>query len=244
MGIIDSAIDINELSQGKLVVIYGKSGSGKTKFASTFPKPMLYIRIGDDGSNTIKGVAGIKAVVADKIGDLITIAEELEKDKIYKSVLVDTFSLIVNEWRNENIVKKKKKMTQQAWGDLLTETEDIINRYHKISTKKWVILTGHEVMDSIEGMEDELLPDVRIAVSKGARTYLEGMANYGIHTLKLQREVEDKEGNIKTVVKYAANIGPDPYYWTKLQIDSSIKVPSIIINPTFSKLMKIVGLAE
>ena len=99
-------------------------------------------------------------------------------------------------------------------------------------------------MDSIEGMEDELLPDVRIAVSKGARTYLEGMANYGIHTLKLQREIEDKEGNIKTIVKYAANIGPDPYYWTKLQIDSSIKVPSIIINPTFSKLMKIVGLAE
>ena len=169
---------------------------------------------------------------------------ELEKDKIYKSVLVDTFSLLVNEWKNENVTKKKKKMTQQAWGDLLTETEDIINRYHKISTKKWVILTGHEVMDSIEGMEDELLPDVRIAVSKGARTYLEGMANYGIHTLKLQREVEDKEGNIKTVVKYAANIGPDPYYWTKLQIDSSIKVPSIIINPTFSKLMKIVGLAE
>ena len=41
MGIIDSAVDINELSQGKLVVIYGKSGSGKTKFASTFVSPFI-----------------------------------------------------------------------------------------------------------------------------------------------------------------------------------------------------------
>lgn len=240
MGMLDNAVDINDLSQGKFVVIYGKSSSGKTKVGSTFPKPMLYVKIGDDGSNTIKNVSGIKALEIDTIGQLKNLLKELQNDEEYASVFVDTFSLMVFEWKNENIIQKKKKMTQQSWGDLLQDTEEIIRLAHNLSKKKWVILSGHEVTDSIEGMEDELLPDVRVAVSKGARTYLEGMANYGIHTLKIQKDTEDKNGESKVVVKYAADIGPNPYYWTKFQIDPSIKLPKRIINPTYEKIMAII----
>ena len=46
--ILNTAVDISEVSSGKLVVLYGKSASGKTKVGSTFPKPMLYVKIGDD----------------------------------------------------------------------------------------------------------------------------------------------------------------------------------------------------
>ena len=101
----------------------------------------------------------------------------------------------------------------------------------------------HESMDSIEGLEDEITPDVRPSVSKGARTYLEGMANYGIHTTRISKEVT-KGNTTKTLVKYAADIGPNPYYWTKLQIDPSIEVPARIINPTFDKIAKAIGLEE
>ena len=45
---------ISEIPEGKLVVTYGRSGSGKTWFGGTFPKPLLLIKIGDDGGNTIK----------------------------------------------------------------------------------------------------------------------------------------------------------------------------------------------
>lgn len=237
MSILDEVVDISEVPQGKLVIVYGKSASGKTQFGSTFPKPMLYIKIGDDGVNTIKTTKGIKLIEVKTAGKLKEALTELKKDKTYKSVFVDTFSLVVNEWKDENIIQKKKKMTQQSWGDLLTETEEIIRKAHELSKFKWVILSGHEVTDTIEGMEDELLPDVRVSVSKGARTYLEGMANYGIHMIKIQKEVDSEEGT-KTVVKYAADIGPNPYYWTKLQIPPTVKVPKRIINPTFDKLMK------
>ena len=47
MGLLDKAVDISELGQRKLVVLYGKSNSGKTVTGATFPKPMLYLRIGD-----------------------------------------------------------------------------------------------------------------------------------------------------------------------------------------------------
>lgn len=240
MGLLDEAVDIQKLGQRNLWVLYGKSNSGKTWVASTFPKPMLYLQIGDDGANTIARVEDVKALRVDTVQKLTDISRELLKDKTYKTVVVDTFSLLVNEWTSEKVTGKGKRMTQQLWGDLKNDQEDIIKTMYKIARRRIVVLTCHESTDSIEGMEDEITPDVRPSVSKGARTYLEGMANYGIHTTKIIKEVS-KGNTTKEVVKYAADIGPNPYYWTKLQIDPSIKVPARIINPTYEKFMEIIN---
>lgn len=242
MSIIDSAMPISEVEQGKLVVLYGRSGSGKTWLGASFPKPMLYLKIGDDGVNTIKQVDGIYVKELKKVGELKLALKECLQDTKFASVFVDTFSLLVNEWKNENVLEKNKRMTQQAWGDLATDTEECVRLAHKVSLDKWVILSCHEVVDTIDGMEDELLPDVRCSVSKGVRTYLEGMANFGLHTVKIQKEVDNpKTGETEVKVKFAIDVGPNPFYWTKLQIDPSVKVPKRIINPTYDKLMKIVS---
>lgn len=243
MALLDSAVDIQELGQRNLWVLYGKSNSGKTYVASTFPKPLLYLQIGDDGSNTIAHVEGISAIPISSVKELKDIAKELLKDKKYVTIVVDTFSLMVNEWTDQNVISKNKKMTQQLWGELKTETEEVIKVMHKVAKRHIVVLTCHESTDAIEGMEDEIAPDIRPSVSKGARTYLEGMANYGIHTTKITKEIT-KGNSTKEIVKYAADIGPNPYYWTKLQIDPSIKVPKRIINPTYDKFMEIIGAVE
>lgn len=243
MGILDSAVDIQELGQRNFWVLYGKSNSGKTYVASTFPKPLLYIQIGDDGSNTIARIEGIKAISIENIEQFKTLCEELKKDKKYVTIVVDTFSMVVNEWVQQKVTTKGKKMTQQLWGDLKTEQEELIKALHRLAKKHIVVATCHESMDTIEGMEDEITPDIRPSVSKGARTYLEGMANYGIHTTKIIKEVT-KGNETKEVVKYAADIGPNPYYWTKLQVDPSIKVPKRIINPTYDKFMEVIGQGE
>lgn len=238
---IEGVKPISELPEGKLVVTYGRSGSGKTWFGGTFPKPLLLLKVGDDGGNTIKKVDDVYVKEITTIGQLKDTLKSLLKDEEFVTVFVDTFSLLVNEWKNENIISKKKKMTQQAWGDLATDTEECVRLAHRLSKKKWVVLSCHEVTDTVEGMEDELLPDVRCSVSKGVRSYLEGMANYGLHMVKIQKEVENKKGETELRVRYAADIGPNPYYWTKIQADPSIKVPKRIINPTFDKLMSIVN---
>lgn len=241
MGFIDKAIDISDLGHRNLWVLWGKSGTGKTKIGSTFPKPMLYIQVGDDGSNTIANEDGIKAIRVENPDDLKHIADEVVKDRKYKTVFVDTFSMFTQVWIDVNVVQKKKKMTQQMWGDLKIATEELIKLFHKAALNHIVVLSCHESNDTIEGMEDEILPDMRPSVTKGGRTYLEGMANYGIHTTKLKRVITSKKtGEEKEVVRYAAHLGANPYYWTKLQIDSSIKVPEIVFNPTYDKLMDII----
>lgn len=240
---LEKVKDISTVDNGRLVCLYGKSGSGKTTLGATFPKPMLYVKIGDDGVTAIRDVKGIDVLEIEETKDFKELFKELSKDKKYKSVFFDTFSLIVNEWKTENITSKNKKMTQQAWGDLLTETEELIRQMSKLSKKKWVIFSGHEAIDSIEGLEDELLPDVRVSVSKGARTYLEGMVNYGLHTIVVEKEVE-KDGEVQTVAKHAIDIGSNPYYWTKFQSTKSTKIPRRIFNPTFDKLQKLMHIEE
>ena len=239
MSYLDDVKEISELGQRKLVVLWGKSNTGKTEVGSTWPKPQLYVQVGDDGSNTIRNKKEIMGTRADTIEKCKGILKELIKQKGagYESVFVDTFSMLTNVWIDENAVQKKKKMTQQMWGDLKTETEEIIRLAYKLSLHTWVILSCHEAMDTVEGMEEEILPDARPSTTKGARTYLEGMANYGFHTTRLKKEIVE-DGVEKTVVKYAMHIGPNPYYWTKLQTPKEIKVPSVMVNPTFAKLKK------
>lgn len=240
MSYLAQAVDISELGQRNLWVPWGKSGTGKTKFVASLPKPLLYIRIGDDGSNTIANVEGIKAIHAETLEQLKEIGKELLKDKKFKSVAVDTFSMITNVWVDQNITQKKKKMTQQAWGDLKVETEELIKIFHQVASNHIVALTCHESNDSIEGMEDEIIPDFRPNTTKGARTYLEGMANYGIHMAKMKKTIV-KDGVEKEVVRYIAHLGANSYYWTKLQIDPSIKVPESVVNPTYDKIMGIIN---
>ena len=241
MGILSEAVDISKLGKRNLWVLWGKSGSGKTHFIGTLPKPLLYIQSGDDGSNTIANTDGIKAIRAHSIDRLKQIGEELKKDKTYKSVAVDTFSMITNVWVDVNSVQKKKKMTMQMWGDLKIETEELIKIFHEVAENHIVALSCHEVNDTIEGMDDEVIPDFGPSTTKGSRIYLQGMANYGVHFTKVNKTVTDKAtGEEKEVVKYAAHLGPNPYYWTKLQIDDSIKVPEIMINPSYTKIVNII----
>lgn len=237
MGLLSRAVDVSELGQRSLWVIYGKSGSGKTELLSTFPKPLLYLQIGDDGSNTLVNKEGIKAIRINTLEDLRTIARELLTDKVYSTVAIDTFSMVVNEWVDANAVQKKKKLTQQMWGDIKTETEEFVKLFHKLAQSKNVVLTSHEVADALEGFEDEITPDIRPSVSKGARTYLEGMANYGIHTTVLSKEINKADGTTKTVIKFAIHLAQNPYYWTKTQKPKEIKLPKYLIDPSYDKIM-------
>ena len=240
MGVLSRKKPINKTGQRKLTVIYGQSNTGKTVLSSTFPKPMLYLGIGDEGLAPISNVEGIDVIKLDTAFELKSVFEELLAKNEYKSIVVDTFSLYVNVWIHDNIISKNKKMTQQDWGNLKTDTEEIIRLAHKLAENSWVILTCHEVADAFEGLEGEIAPDIRPNISKGARTYLEGMTNLGIHTCRLSKTVE-KEGKEVTLVKYACHLGPNEYYWTKVQTAPTIDVPSRVVNPSYEKLMEILN---
>lgn len=236
MSSLDEAVDVSEIEQSNLWVLYGKSGSGKTWLLSTFPKPLLYLQLGDDGTGTIRNVDGIKVIVVKNATHLNTLLKDSRIDKKYATVAVDLFGMLANEWIDDNIVSKKKRMTQNNWGELKTDSEEIIKSAKILAKKKHVVLTAHEVTDSFEGMEDEIVPDIRPSINKGSRSYLEGMSNYGIHTTVVTKQKETANGTVDVEV-YACHLGANPYYWTKTQKPPEIKLPKIMLNPTYDKLV-------
>lgn len=241
MSILSKAKPIKDIGKSKMVVVYGQSNTGKTVLSSTFPKPMLYLSIGDEGLNPITNEDGIEVIRIETAVELKQVLDELNKaDSKYESIIIDTFSLYVNVWTHDNIISKNKRMTQQDWGNLKTDTEEIIRLAHKLAADKWVVLTCHEVADAFEGLEGEIAPDIRPNVSKGVRTYLEGMTNLGIHTCRLSKTII-KDGKEKTLVKYGCHLGANEFYWTKVQTQKGIDIPNIIINPSFDKLMNILN---
>lgn len=238
MAILDRVKPLaNKRRHGSLWVVYGKSGSGKTSFLSTFPKPLLYCQFGDDGSNSMPtDMPDVGFVTLSTFQDILDVASELESDKRYKSVAIDTFSLCVNEWIEANITQKNKKMTQQVWGDIKTDVEHLIRSLQKLSLRRHIILTCHEVTDVIEDMETAISPDIRPSLNRGSRTYLESMANYGVHMVVVEKEVDKKDGTTATVYRHTAQIMPNPYYWTKVQKPPGLKLPESIYSPTFDKI--------
>lgn len=239
---LGKAKPIQDLPKSNLWVIYGKSGSGKTHVLSTFPKPMLYLRVGDDGSSTISDdEEGIYAIEVANIQMLKEIALELRDDREYATIAVDTFSMVVNEWTDENAVQKDKKMTLQMWGELKTDQEELVKLFHMLASTRNVVLTCHEATDTIQGYEDELTPDIRPSLSKGARTYLEGMANYGIHTTVIERDRIKNDGTIQTKMSFAAHLASSPYYWVKTQKPAHVRLPKLVINPSYDKIMNLMG---
>ena len=67
------------------------------------------------------------------------------------------------------------------------------------------------------------------------------MANIGIHTTVLTKEKELEDGSTKTITAHVVHIAANPYYWTKVQKPAHIKLPAVVINPSYDKITKIIS---
>ena len=60
--ILDKITPVGELETNLVMLVYGRSGTGKTHFGSTFPRPALFIDTNERGTETIANEEGIDVV--------------------------------------------------------------------------------------------------------------------------------------------------------------------------------------
>ena len=53
MSLLDKVKGISEETPNNFTIIMGSPGSGKTTLGGTWQKPMLYVKIGDDGGGVV-----------------------------------------------------------------------------------------------------------------------------------------------------------------------------------------------
>lgn len=143
------------------VLLYGASGTGKTHFLSTTPKPYVF-----DFDNGIETLAGqdIEYDFYDPMKPQTTWEafkrklSEFERGKVQgvETVAIDSLSALCDCAAGEVLRingRTALAKTQQDWGQEITLIEEILYRLNTVSTHYNVIVTAHEQVkdDEVSG---------------------------------------------------------------------------------------------
>lgn len=170
----------------------GKPKSGKTLIAASYPKPLLYVSIGNDGGGRVimtkyrsdveKGlikvknlrndmpVGGkIKETSCDKLAKLLRDLREPNADK-FKTIVIDTFAALQDDYKVYlETSKGGKALSMQEWGDVAKMVLSLKDNMKRFSEEKgvtfvWITHTSEQELTETSGLNKEIriIPDLTI----------------------------------------------------------------------------------
>lgn len=254
--LLDLVKPISEAEHNKLTVILGKPGSAKTTAAGTYPKPILYVQVGDDGgAEVLKNYddADIKifdlATMIKEPGHLgkklMILLKDLEEDLgPYKTVVIDAYSSIEEDVVSFLEKSKGKALSLQERGSIggfmLTLRDKVVALSRKGNAE--YVLISHvktkQSTDTTTGEEiKQLIPKM---TENNGNNLLERASNV---MYAVRRTVIDEDG--KPGVKFLMYIGAHPNIDTKIRTaGKSVAVGTYIEEFTYDKLVNIINGSE
>lgn len=227
-------VKYQDLSPNRSHLLYGRSGTGKTTLAATYPGNKLLIDISDEGTESISDVKGLSFCEIKSAEDMEELYWKLAKSNPYDTVIVDNLSqyqqLLISQVCGK--VKKGKKagdwgtMTRQQWGKVSSGMMETITRFRGLNTT--VVFICHERSFEEEDVDEELIqPVVGPALIRSVAAHLCASCSFIGHTF-----IRATKGQ----PEYCIRVGPHPVYITKVRKPRSIELPSYLSDPSFDKL--------
>lgn len=210
----------------------GKPKSGKTLIAGSYPKPLLYVSVGNDGGGRVLQtkykqdvidhkilVKNLKndPVVGGKIAKtsiekLAILLAELRKpdaDK-FNTIVVDTIGALQDDYKTYlEFSKGGRALSQQEWGDVAKMVLSIKDNMKRFSeemgvTFVWITHTSEQELYETSGLNKEIriIPDLTI---KTGVKYMKDASNI---FYCCRKTVIDKNG--QRDVKFLTYVGPHP----------------------------------
>lgn len=240
-------------------VFYGRSGTGKTTIASTFPKPILLLDVKDSGDDSVSDVEGLE-VMDVKSWDDFEIAYWYVKrhPKRFKTIVVDTMSQL-QQLAIQKVLEDKGKddedagnwgsMTKKEWGEAASLLKAWVINLRDLPLEVAIIAqdrtfnVGEE--DAAEGLDPEIGPGLMPSVAKHLNAAVHVLANTFIRqrvvTIKLKNPPKGKSPYKEVSrIEFCARIGPNPVYTTKMRKPKHVEIPSVVVNPTYADLTAII----
>lgn len=236
------------------VNLFGLSGTGKTVFASTFPKPMLIVKF-EEGTNSVYNVPGIDDVLitnTDEIKELVE-SEQITK---YKTIVVDTATMlqdmVLQEILGLDEIPAQKSWglaTQQDWGQCTLKSKEFLRAFLGLSKQAHVVIINQEREFKSDSNNEIVVPYIAGALTPATSSWLNAACECIVSTFKREKvkiiktkiggKVKEKE--IPTGrVEFCLRIGPSPIYSTKVRVPRESEVPQFIADPTFDKLYSLI----
>jgi phage nucleotide-binding protein len=234
-------------------VIYGRSKTGKTTFASTFPGPALLVDIRDHGTDSVSDTPGMDIAETE---DYETFEEVYwflkEGGHEYKTVILDTVTQL-QQLVLEDVCKNKRKgdspgdwgsMTQREWGDAASTLKEWIIRFRDLPMEV-VFLAQERTRNTADdnASDNTMMPEVGPALMPSVATVMNANVDIIAHTyVKVVNRTKEVNGVKKKVedIVYSLRIGPDPIYTTGIRKPRAIEVPHDVPNATFQDIIDII----
>lgn len=243
-GIAGRIAKLEDVVMPVTMLAYGKAGTGKTVFGSTWPKPLLLIDIKEKGHESIRDVPGIDLIQIESWEEI----DEVYKDVLwghdkYKSVVLDQLTAMqalgMSYLREKKRMKPDDAFSQRGWGQLSGMMQQTIQDYRELYNEGYHILfNAHErIREPSEEDDDRLAPSVGSNLMQSVASFANGAVSVIGNTF-IQEKVDKKEKTRE--VQYCMRIGPHAYYAAKLRRPVSAgPTPDMIVNPTFEKIMRL-----
>lgn len=256
--IIDEIEPVADIKVRLAIVLYGKSGTGKTTLSATFPKPMLVVDVGERGTESISEVKGVDVLPVTEWDQLDKIFWYLRKEghKKYKTFSIDTVGGVqdmaikkVLEDQGQSIEQGKLggwgTMTKRNWGSVSSDLKSFVHNFNELPMNK--IFIAHNRVSKEDENEDDttagIAPSVGPRLMPSAAEVLNASVGVIGNTFIYEREKIIKIGKkekTKRTIEYGLRVGPHPYYTTKVRKPRNIIVPAVLRDPTYDKIMALV----
>lgn len=241
--IADRIRPVSEVPNYTAMLIYGESGTGKTAFASTCPKPLLLLDLREKGTETIAQVEDIDVLSIDNWDDFEEAFWMIDSDSKYETIVLDQItalqSIAMDQIRKDNEMDASDMFSKRDWGVMSGRMQTWLMNYRNLWEKeKNIIFLAHQRTfgGDDDGGEDQIEPSVGARLSPSVASFMNGAVSVIGNTFI--RETYDKEKNRS--VEYRMRVGPHGHYRAKIRTPpGSVDIPDSIVNPTFEKLMKL-----
>ena len=137
-----STTDKEALAHGIKVLVYGRAGMGKTTLCGTAPSPLIISAEAGLLSLRAKKIPVLTVSTLQDVWDALTWCQTSGLKAGIKTICLDSISEIVE--KALAIHKKKSKDPRAAYGDMATESIDLIKAFRDLSGFN-VVVTAKEV---------------------------------------------------------------------------------------------------
>lgn len=252
---------IKDIKRHRSTVLYGRSGTGKTTLAASWPTPILYLDIKDEGTDSIADVEGI---------DVKEIADSEELDEVllwlirnpkkYKTVILDTMSqlqeIVVEEVAEAAKKKLKGKragdfgtLTKQDWGTVSSRLKSWIIDFRDLPMETVFIaqdrtfnLDDEGADENAEQLAPEVGPRLMPSVASVLNAAVSVIGNTFIRVRHVKKPDPKREGKFKMVEKkeYCLRLGPSAIYVTKVRKPKEHIAPDFIVDPSYEDIIAVI----
>jgi len=247
MSILDKITPVKSLPKVLSMLVYGRSGTGKTTFAGSFPGPVLLIDIREKGTDSLSNMENIDVVSVEnwaEVEEIFWYLKTGEGAKKYKSVILDQVSSLQDLAMTHAMEEEGKEvMSQRLWGVVSGLMKTWLLNYRDLVDQGMnVLFIAHDRTSKGEsGEEDDSIdPQVGPRLMPSVAGLLNGAVKAIGNTYVREVFLEDKSRK----VEYCMRIGPHAYYTTKLRNPLGTTCPESLVDPKYDAVMKLMAEGE